>query len=71
MRERRWIKTRYFKPVLTRILCEVCVAPFEYIRRSKPRRYCSVCAHEVRLKQMRNCNQFIRDLERVAREKMA
>ena len=68
MSDRKWIRCRYFKPQPTQVKCEVCREPFSYVRRSKPRRYCSVCAHEVRLKQMRNCNALIRNLERAARE---
>lgn len=71
MKPRRWIKTRYFRPQPVRIACEVCRETFEYVRRSKPRRYCLGCARDVRLKQMKICNESIRNLDRVAREKVS
>lgn len=68
MRERRWIRRRYFERVATKAVCDYCHHPFEYERTSKPRKYCGrFCAHEVQLKQMRNCNEFIRNLEQAAR----
>ena len=64
MTERIWIKTRYFKRVPTVATCAACGEPFQYIKTSKRRKYCGPCRHEVKLKQMRICNEFIRQLGR-------
>ncbi len=67
-RRRKWCRSRYLVRVPTKAVCEECRKPFEYFRTGKPRKYCGAfCAHEVRLKQMRFCNEFIRNLERAAR----
>jgi ribosomal protein L34E len=71
MKHRLWIKTRYFTRVPTNAVCIECKSPFHYVKTSKPRKYCSVCAREVQLKRVRMYGQFLRDVERAAREKVS
>jgi hypothetical protein len=71
MRPRVWIQTRYFTRVETRVICQECKHFFEYVKTSKPRKYCEDCAREVHLRRMRNYGQLLRQVERAAREKAA
>lgn len=67
MSPRKWCKSRYFKPVQTRMICDKCGDPFHYVKLSKPRKYCPICKRKVHLAQMRIFNEFMRNLERAAR----
>jgi hypothetical protein len=70
VKERVWIKTKYFTRVPTTATCArpECSEVFEYVRTSKPRKYCPACARLVQLEQMRENNRWMRDFERQQRE---
>lgn len=65
MSNRRWIKCSY--PAADRITttCAHCGLNFTYDKTFKPRKYHRECAHEVRLKQMREKNAEYRRLHRI------
>jgi len=68
MTGRRWVRHRYPRPTEEAAVCQHCGGLFHYIKVTKARKYHRHCAHKVRLKQMRHCNEFIRGLNRAARE---
>ena len=70
MKERVWIKTKYFTRTPTTAVCArpECSEAFEYVKTSKPRKYCVACARIVRLEQTRENNKWMRDFQRQQRE---
>lgn len=71
MSARIWMRRRYFKRVPTKIICRECKHFFEYVKTSKPRKFCADCKRERHLKQMRLYGEFLRNVERAARSKAA
>ena len=64
---RKWIRCRYFERVPMRVICRECKHFFNYVKTSKPRRFCADCARERHLKQMRLYGEFLRNVQRAAR----
>lgn len=64
---RMTIAHRYPERVEVETVCQHCGGILRYVKVTKPQKYHRQCADDVRLMQMRICNQLIRDLERGAR----